>query len=183
MAQQQLNGAKIDAGFEKVRCERMPQRVQTMTALKPRPTFGPATELVLNTDEPEQVLRHLRQETSLDMLPALQWATAASQARLYILSDLPSDTVEELFATRLEQASQVQRLLDNSGSYLFLEDAQRALAVIEEGAAVQLVNPQITPISQMTEGREFSAEGRGNPPKEKSRGNDSSLSSSNLCHL
>jgi nickel-dependent lactate racemase len=102
-----------------------------------RPVFGPAAELLMNTDEPEQVLKHLRREQSLDMLPALQWATAASQARLYVLGDLPPETVEELFGTPLEHAGQVQRLLDSSGSYLFLEDAHRTLAVIEEPAALE----------------------------------------------
>jgi nickel-dependent lactate racemase len=102
-----------------------------------RPAFGPATDLVRNTDEPEQVLKHLRREQALEMLPALQWATAASRARLYVLSELPPETVEELFATPLENAGQVQRLLENSGSYLFLEDAHRTLALIEEPAVLE----------------------------------------------
>jgi nickel-dependent lactate racemase len=99
-----------------------------------RPAFGPATELLLNTDEPEDVVKLLRRQPTLEMRPALQWATAASAARLYVLSALPDETVEELFATPLQRAGQVQRLLDSSGSYLFVEDAHRALAVIEEGA-------------------------------------------------
>jgi nickel-dependent lactate racemase len=98
---------------------------------------GPTAELLRNADEPEQVLKHLRRQQTLEMLPALQWATAATRARLYILSGLPDDTVEELFATPLQHAGQVQRLLDDSGSYLFLEDAHRTLAVLEEQAALE----------------------------------------------
>ncbi len=101
-----------------------------------QPAFGPAAELLRNIDEPERVLKHFRREPTLEMLPALQWATAAGRARLYVLSGLPDEGVEELFATPLQHAAQVQKLLDNSGSCVFLEDAHRALAVVEEGAAL-----------------------------------------------
>ncbi len=97
-----------------------------------RPTLGPAAELLRHTDEPDAVMKHLRRQQTLEMLPALQWATAARRARLYVLSGLGDEVVEELFATPLQHAGQVQRLLDNSGSYVFLEDAHRALAVVEE---------------------------------------------------
>jgi nickel-dependent lactate racemase len=102
-----------------------------------RSALGATTELLRNAEEPEHVLKHLRRQQTLEMLPALQWATAASRARLYVLSGLPDERVEELFATPLQHAGQVQRLVDDSGSYLFLEDAHRALAVIEEGAALE----------------------------------------------
>ena len=105
-----------------------------------RPEFGPVAELLRNADEPEQVLKHLRRQQTLEMLPAMQWATAASRARLYVLSGLPDDVVEELFATPLQHAGQVQRLVDDSASCLFIEDAHRALAVIEEGAALDTVS-------------------------------------------
>ncbi len=56
-----------------------------------------------------------------------------------MLSGLADEVVEELFATPLQHAGQLQRLLDDSGSYLFLEDAHRALAVVEEDAALGAV--------------------------------------------
>jgi len=102
-----------------------------------RPEFGPAVELLRNAEDPEQVLQHLRREQTLEMLPALRWSTAASQARLYVLSGLPDETVEELFATPLQHAGQVQRLLDDCASCLFLEDAHRTLAVVEEAAVLE----------------------------------------------
>jgi hypothetical protein len=93
-------------------------------------------EMLMTADEPTTVLKHLRREPSPDMLPALYWAVAAHAARLYVLSELPEEIVEDLFATPLQSAAQVQRLIDTSGSCLFIEDAHRALAVVKEGAAV-----------------------------------------------
>lgn len=101
-----------------------------------RPALGPAMEMLLTADEPTTVLKHLRREPSPETLPALQWAVAADAARLYVLSKMPDETVEDLFATPLQSAVQVQRLIDTSGRCLFVEDAHRALAVVEEGAAV-----------------------------------------------
>jgi hypothetical protein len=64
------------------------------------------------------------------MVPALRWASATAAARVYLLSGLPGETVEELSATPLEDAGQVQRLIDAGGSCLFLGDAHKALAVL-----------------------------------------------------
>jgi hypothetical protein len=57
----------------------------------------------------------------------LQWLEAARHASLYLLSDLPGEFVEEMFATPLQQARQVQRLLDAGGSTLILDEADRML--------------------------------------------------------
>jgi hypothetical protein len=57
----------------------------------------------------------------------MQWAAAAGRARVYLLSGLPEATAEELFVSPMEDASQLQRLLREAGSYLLLEDADRAL--------------------------------------------------------
>jgi hypothetical protein len=48
-----------------------------------------------------------------------------------LLSGLDDEAAEELFATPLQNAGQVQRLLDAAGSCLFLADAHKALAVLE----------------------------------------------------
>jgi hypothetical protein len=43
---------------------------------------------------------------------------------------LPEETVEELFATPLHDARQLQRLLDSCDSCLFLPDAHKMLALV-----------------------------------------------------
>jgi hypothetical protein len=86
-------------------------------------------ELVRQAEDPEQALALLRRQTPSDMAAAFQWARTAQQASIYLLSGLPPETAEELFTTPLNHPGQVQRLLDGAGSYLFLADAHKALAV------------------------------------------------------
>lgn len=94
------------------------------------PRLGPAAELLRQAEEPRRALELLRQHHGADRTAAFQWASAAERARIYLLSGLPGETAEELFAVPVEKASQVQRLLGSEGSYLFVEDAHKALAVM-----------------------------------------------------
>jgi hypothetical protein len=100
-----------------------------------RPELGPAADLLREAEDPEAALRQLRHRHTAEFVPALQWVQAASRAHVYLLSDLPDETVEDLFATPLQHASQVQRLIDAGGSCLFLPDAHKALAVVEKGSS------------------------------------------------
>ena len=51
-------------------------------------------------DDPDLVLSVLMEEKPADLTAALMWATAANQARLYLLSGLASDVSEEMFTIR-----------------------------------------------------------------------------------
>jgi nickel-dependent lactate racemase len=95
------------------------------------PSLGAGADVLLAADEPREALERLGRQPSLEQAAAVQWARAACQAGTYLLSGLPGDTVEELFATPLEHPGQVQRLLDTGGSCVFLQDAHKTLAVIE----------------------------------------------------
>jgi nickel-dependent lactate racemase len=95
-----------------------------------RPDLGD-TEALRGAEGPLEVLERLRGKSDLDLIPALRWAAATHHARLYLMSDLADDAVEELFATPLRKGSEVQRLLDAGGSCLFLQDAHKALVVVE----------------------------------------------------
>ena len=98
-----------------------------------RPELGPGADVLREAEDPEAALQHLRHKQTAAFVPALQWARAASRAHVYLLSGLPDETAEDLFATPLQHAAQVQRLIDAGGSCLFLPDAHKALAVVEEG--------------------------------------------------
>jgi nickel-dependent lactate racemase len=95
-----------------------------------RPDFGPASEVLRQAEDPRQALQLLRRHGLPDMAAAFQWASAAQRATIYLLSRLPAETAEELFTVPLEHAGQVQRLLGNAASCLFLSDAQKSLAVV-----------------------------------------------------
>jgi nickel-dependent lactate racemase len=93
--------------------------------------LGPDVELLTSADDPQIVLDRLRGKHTVEMVPILQWAGAAQQANINLLSGLSDETVEELFATPLHDAREVQRLLNASTSYLFLPDAHKMLAVLD----------------------------------------------------
>ena len=91
-----------------------------------RPDLAVESETLLRADDAPEALRRLRRKTTLAQVPALRWAEAACRARVSLLSGLDDQTVEDLFATPLQNGGQVQRLLDAGGTCLFLEDAHKA---------------------------------------------------------
>ena len=96
------------------------------------PTLGPGSQFLRDAEEPDEALRLLRRHVPPDTGAAFQWASAAQQATIYLLSRLPAETAEELFTVPLEHAGQLQRLIDSAASCLFLADAQKTLAVARE---------------------------------------------------
>jgi nickel-dependent lactate racemase len=95
-----------------------------------KPTLGPGTDMLLQAEGPGQALQELQKRADVDLAPALQWAHAASHARINLLSGLPAETAESLHTTPLDHPGQVQRLIDAASSCLFLPDAHKSLAVI-----------------------------------------------------
>ncbi len=102
-----------------------------MLLSRANPILGAESDLLRSADDPQIVLDQLRRKHTLEMLPALRWAGAAEQAHINLLSGLADEVVEELFATPLHDASEVQRLLNAGGSCLFLPDAHKMLAVLD----------------------------------------------------
>jgi len=105
-------------------------RIILLTAVTPELAAG--GKLLIQADEPSQALALLRDEKPLDMAAAFQWANAVQKAQVYLLSGLSAETAEELFTTPLENAGQVQRLLKQNGSCLFLADAHKSLVTVAE---------------------------------------------------
>jgi nickel-dependent lactate racemase len=95
------------------------------------PELGIGGQIVRQSDEPRIALKDLQQQKPADIGPAFQWASAADHADISLLSRIDPDTAEELFATPLIDASQVQSLLGGA-DVLFLEDAHHSMAVVEE---------------------------------------------------
>lgn len=95
------------------------------------PGLGAGGELLRQSEEPTQALAVLKQQQTPDPA-AFLWANAAQKAKVYLLSGLGGDTIEELFATPLDEASQAQRLIAADRSHLIIADAHKALAVIDQ---------------------------------------------------
>jgi nickel-dependent lactate racemase len=95
------------------------------------PSLGAEIDLLRSADEPQEILKQLHHKQTVELAPILRWAGVASHAHLNLLSRLPDDSVEDLFATPLHDPREVQRLIDAAGSCLFLHDAHKMLAVVE----------------------------------------------------
>jgi nickel-dependent lactate racemase len=100
------------------------------------PELGPGAEMVRGAEDPAQALRLLRREKPADMAAAFAWASAAQRASIYLLSGMPAEVAEELFATPLDHDGQVQRLLSGN-SIVILPDAHRIMAVAGAGRPAQ----------------------------------------------
>jgi len=96
-----------------------------------RPEIGVGGQILRQSEEPTMALKDLHRQKPADIGPAFQWAHAADHARVSLLSRLDPNSAEELFTTPLTNASQVQSLMEE-GDILFLEDAHKSIAVIEE---------------------------------------------------
>jgi nickel-dependent lactate racemase len=104
-------------------------RIALLTAAEP--ALGEAATLLRQHEEPAQALKTLREHPlETEHEAAFQWASAAAESRIYLLSKLSEDVAEELFAIPLEHARQVQRLVSEAASCLLLPDAHRSLAVV-----------------------------------------------------
>ena len=95
------------------------------------PTLSPAADILRETDELAVAARRIQEREPTGQSAALLWLEAARHASLYLLSELPEETVEELSATPLQNAKQAQRLLDSAQSVLFLDDPHKVLAVLK----------------------------------------------------
>jgi nickel-dependent lactate racemase len=106
-------------------------RLVLLTAANP--ALGPGTDVLREAGEGSAALEKVRKHPTLETTPVVRWANATAAARVYLLSGLPGETVEELSATPLENAGQVQRLIDAGGPCLFLGDAHKALVAVSGG--------------------------------------------------
>jgi nickel-dependent lactate racemase len=96
------------------------------------PLLGSGMELLRQSESPQQGYSRLEREKMPDTATAFQWVTAVQQAGVFILSRAPGETMEDLFTTPLENTRQVERLLQGNESILFLPDAHKSMAVLQE---------------------------------------------------
>jgi nickel-dependent lactate racemase len=98
-------------------------RIVLVTDAKPAMTeaFG----MLRQAETPDDALTLLRRNDAPGHDAAQAWAAAANHARIFLVSDLPADTVEELHAAPIENARQVARLVESQRSCLVLRDAHK----------------------------------------------------------
>jgi nickel-dependent lactate racemase len=88
---------------------------------------GEGIELLRRAEEPRDAFRPLRQTAPPDLLSATQFAQAVDWARVYLLSQLDNDLVEDLFCVPIESDAEVARLLAaDDEPCVFIGSAQHA---------------------------------------------------------
>lgn len=92
---------------------------------------GPGLAHFRGADTPIAGLRQAKQHHAADFVTLWELASAAQHARLFLHSRLPAEQVEEIFITPLDDATQVQRLIEEADTVLLLPDADRTLASLE----------------------------------------------------
>lgn len=88
------------------------------------PDLGPGVTTLRQADHAVDAIKTLTKEKPADLTAALGWAMAATQAKLFLASEIRPDTVGEIFATPLPGPRELQALLDQPGRVLHLPDAQ-----------------------------------------------------------
>jgi nickel-dependent lactate racemase len=95
------------------------------TELKSPP--GPAMRRLVDESNPDKTRRRIEQDCTPDAIPAHVFAEARKYAKIFLLSELQSDVVEDLGLGYVAHAGEVQRLCRGHESYIFLQDAHRAV--------------------------------------------------------
>ncbi len=103
-------------------------RIVVLSELNQPPGVG--LQMLMRYDDPTEGLRPLRQAAPEDLMPATELAEAVDWADVYLLSQLDSDLVENLFMVPLESEAEVKRLLGVSEQVLFLPSAQHTFGRI-----------------------------------------------------
>lgn len=89
---------------------------------------GPAVKQIGEAEDRQRAIRKIRQHQLADALPATQIARALERARVYLLSELDEDLVEELGMAPVAAADEIKRLAARHKNCLLLGNAQHAVA-------------------------------------------------------
>jgi nickel-dependent lactate racemase len=90
----------------------------------------PGLQVIRSSQSARDAIRPLRTQAPPDLICATQLAAAADWARIFLLSGLSDDVVDELFLSPVSNETEVRRLLNDESRCLFLESAQFAYGTV-----------------------------------------------------
>lgn len=93
---------------------------------------GPAATMLRRCQDPEELLKPLRREPTHDSVEVAQLIQAQRRARIYLLSSLPAETVEELGLIPVADAAELQRLVNTIDRYRIIPFANYAWCEVTE---------------------------------------------------
>jgi nickel-dependent lactate racemase len=105
-------------------------KIVLLTDLREKP--GTGISLLKKAHEPRDCYEPLRQIAPDDQAEAIELLDALEHASIYLLSQLPSEEVEELHLVALESPTEAERLIDAAENCVFVESAQHAWGRIQE---------------------------------------------------
>lgn len=103
-------------------------RIIVLSEINSSPGIG--MNMLRGAMEPADAIKPLRLEKPDDVVAATELAQAVDWATVYLISQLEADLVEELFMIPLSDQSEVHRLLERSGTCVFLHSAQNCYGEI-----------------------------------------------------
>lgn len=92
---------------------------------------GPAVQHLIGEASHKTALKQINRQRPADALPAMQLAKTLSDHKIYFLSRLDDDLVEELDMIPLASAAELSRLVARAGSCTLVANATRAEVSIE----------------------------------------------------
>ena len=96
---------------------------------------GPGLEHIRASDDPSDARHALRAEPPSDIQVATQILNAIEWCRVYLLSELEADIVEDLSMTPLQSLDETLRLIHSSdGDFAIIENAQLVFAEVTESS-------------------------------------------------
>ncbi len=92
--------------------------------------LGAGMRLICDADNPRDALRPLRLASPPDLVPATQLLQATDWAKVYLLSRMKPEVVEDLFMVPLSRPEEAARLLADEPQCVFLGAAQHTHASV-----------------------------------------------------
>lgn len=95
------------------------------------PALGEGAAMLRAMDSPAGAKQRLAKLKPADWSACRLWAFVARKYSVFLASGFPDETVEELFATPIHTAAEVQRLIDSGDKVLFIPDAHKMMVTTE----------------------------------------------------
>lgn len=105
-------------------------KIVLLTDLREKP--GTGISLLKTAHEPRDCYEMLREQAPEDQNEATELLDALEHATVFLLSQLPSELVEELHMMPLESVTEAERLIGSAENYVVVESAQHAWGRIQE---------------------------------------------------
>jgi nickel-dependent lactate racemase len=97
-----------------------------------RPELPRGAETMQHAPDPSSGLSRLRQDPRADWISWWQLATALEKNKLYLHSQIPAQTLEDLWIIPIEKMSQVQNLINQARTLAIIEDLHRSMPMLRD---------------------------------------------------